>query len=500
MTGQADLIQNAGAVAPVSQRYGSRFALPVLGLLFALQACTLPRGEQPRLEQAITLPERWSLAESSVSEGPGAQRTEIALGSYWLLLDDPLLNEFVARAQTDNLDLAQALVRVRVAQAGVREARGARLPSANISGGTGRDFGDFANDSQQFVLNGDLAWETDLFGRVSGSIAASRADLQAAGYSAADVERTIVASVASQVITARSLSAQLKIARASLANQDDNLLIAQWRAQAGLVSSLDVEQARTQRAQTASSIPLLEGDLAASANAISTLIGEPPGAVYRMLSEQPSDVPAVPVDVAMSVPADTLRMRPDVGAAEAQLAADLERLGIAKAQLYPLIRLTGSVGSSAFGIDNLFDVITGNVFASISQLLFDGGRTRAQIERSEAIADGSLAAWRQSILNALEDVETAAAQLRTSNDRVTALIEASDGARNAAILARSQYQAGLIDFQVLLSAEGQLLSAQTSEVSAEAARAAAFVRLARALGGGWRAPQDTQIETGNTGQ
>ena len=477
-------------------------ALPVVLALLALQACALPREEMPTLEQAIPVPERWSIADNG-----GA---DIELGSYWLLLDDPLVEDFVERAREENLDIVQAYARLRVAEASLRDARSARLPTATASGGIGRDFGDFSNDEFQFVLNGDISWETDLFGRVSGSIAASRADLRAAGYTTADVERVIVATVAIQTITARSLAGQLEIAQASLANQDDNLLIAQWRSQAGLVSSLDVEQARTQRAQTASTIPLLESDLVATANAISTLIGEAPGAVYAALMADPRGVPAVPVDVALVVPADTLRMRPDVGAAEAQLAADLERLGVARAQLYPLVRLTGTIGSSAFGVDDLFDIITGNVFAGVSQLLFDGGRTRAQIDVSRAISEGSLAAWQQSILVALEDVETAAVDLDKNDDRVTALIEASDGARNAAILARSQYQAGLIDFQTLLTVESQLLSARTAEVSAEAARAAAFVSLARAMGGGWRVPDGNEIDaagaidsetlTGNDGQ
>ena len=158
------------------------------------------------------------------------------------------------------------------------------------------------------------------------------------------------------------------------------------------------------------------------------------------------------------------------------------------------MRLTGSVGSSSFGIDNLFDVITGNVFAGLTQVLFDGGRTRAQIAGAQAIADGSLAAWRQSILAALEDVETAAVDLEASDRRVAAFVEASDGARNAAILARSQYEAGLIDFQRLLTVESQLLSARTAEVSAEASRATAYVNLARALGGGWRSPQAIQAD------
>ncbi len=471
-------------------QFAALLTLPAFALL---QGCALPaQGQRPALEQAVPLPERWSFAES---EGE-----QIELGSYWELLGDPLIDEFVAQARANNYDIAQAVAQLRAAEAGLREARGARLPSVSTGGGVGRDFGDFSTDEFQFALNADLAWELDLFGRISSSIEASRADLRAAGFNAADLERIIVANVAIQTITARSLAAQLEIAKASLANQDDNLLIAQWRNQAGLVSSLDVEQARTQRAQTAASIPQFESDLIATANAISTLIGEPPGEVYERLTAEPLPVPNPPLAVAASAPADILRMRPDVSAAEARLVGDLERVGIARAQLYPIARLTGTVGTSSFGIDDLFEIITGNVFANVSQLLFDGGRTQARVDASQAIADGSLAAWRQSILVALEDVETTSVDLEASNQRVMAFEEASEGARNAAILGRSQYQAGLIDFQVLLNVESALLSAETSQISAEAARAIAFVQLARAMGGGWRNPAASSFETGNDGQ
>ncbi len=460
--------------------------LVAISLLLALGGCASFADAPPSVAEAQPVPERWAIADPA---GP-----EIELQTYWRLLGDPLIDEFVDRARSDNLDLAQAVTRLRGAQARLRETRAGRLPSASANAGVGRDVGDLSQDEFQFVLGGDVAWEADLFGRISGSVDASEADLRAAGYSLADLERVIIASVATQTITARSLARQLAISRDTLANQDDNLQIARWRNQAGLVSSLDVEQARTQRAQTAATIPQLESNLVATANAISTLIGEPPGAVYAALIAEPRAVPVPPRSVGLSAPADMLRRRPDVSLAEAQLAADLARVGVARAQLYPLLRLTGSVGSSSFGIDNLFDVITGNVFAGLTQVLFDGGRTRAQIAGAQAIADGSLAAWRQSILAALEDVETAAVDLEASDRRVAAFVEASDGARNAAILARSQYEAGLIDFQRLLTVESQLLSARTAEVSAEASRATAYVNLARALGGGWRSPQAIQAD------
>lgn len=455
-------------------------------VVLALAGCAVPRSDPPSMAIAQPVPEQWALAE------PGG--TAIAFDQYWLMLDDPLVEEFVARARDDNLDLAQAVTRLRAARAGLRQARAARVPTLTASSGARRDVGDFASDDVQFSLGGDASWEVDLFGRIDASVDAARGDLQSAGYSLADLERVIVAQVAGQVVTARSLAAQLAIARDTLANQDDNLQIARWRNQAGLVSSLDVEQARTQRGQTAAVIPQLEANLAAVANAISTLIGEPPGPVYRALAEAPRGVPVPPARIELSAPADMLRRRPDVSAAEARLAADLDRVGVARAQLYPLVRLSGTIGTSVTDIGSLFDLVTGNVFASLSQLIFDGGRARGQIEGAQAIADGSLAAWRQSILAALEDVETSAVDLETSGARVVALTEASDGAQNAAFLARSQYQAGIIDFQTLLVIESQLLNTRTAQVNAEASRALAFISVARALGGGWSVPQGAGLE------
>ncbi len=451
-----------------------------------VSGCAIPRGAPPPMASVQAIPDRWALSEPDGADVP--------LTRYWELLDDPLIAEFVAQARAENLDLAQAVTRLRTARAGLRQARADRVPTISANGGARRDVGDFADNDVQLSLGADAAWEIDLFGRIDASIGAARGDLQAAGYSLGDLERVITAQVASQTVTARSIAAQLAIARGTLANQEDNLQIARWRNQAGLVSSLDVEQARTQRAQTAATIPQLESNLVAVANAISTLIGEPPGSVYRALTEAPQGVPAPPAQVALSAPADMLRRRPDVSAAEARLAADLDRIGVARAQLYPIARLSGTIGTGAVGVGDLFDIVTGNVFAGLSQLIFDGGRARSQIEASQAIADGSLADWRQSILVALEEVESSAVDLRNGGARVTALTEARDGAQNAALLARSQYEAGLIDFQTLLVTESQLLSTRTAQVNAEAARAQAFISLARALGGGWSVPEGAGLE------
>jgi NodT family efflux transporter outer membrane factor (OMF) lipoprotein len=461
-----------------------RLALP---LVLGLAACATPSSVPPRA--AMPVPDAWA-----VSETPPA---DLELAQYWTMLGDPLLTEFVEQAVAENLDLAQSAARLGQARAQLRGARAGYFPQVGASGGVRRDVGDFASDDFDFSLGADASWEADLFGRISGNVAASRADLEAAGYSLADLQRLIVGQVALTTIQARATALQLAIARDTLAYQEDNLQIARWRNQAGLVSSLDVEQARSQRAQTAATIPLLESNLAASANAISTLIGEPPGRVLTLL-EGNAFVPAPPQLAGFEPPAEVLRRRPDVREAEASLVAAAARVGVARAQLVPLVRLTGNIGTGAAGLGSLFDVISGSLFAGVTQLIFDGGRTRAQVDSAEAAAEGALAFWRQRILGALEEVETSAVDLAAARQRVEIQGEARDAAANAALLARSQYQAGISDFRDLLQSENQLLSARNAEVAAQAERAAAFVRLTQALGGGWSPaayPETSEQET-----
>ena len=439
-------------------------------------ACATPVVDIARPE--VVVPADWQIAD------PAPVTTDIT--QYWMLLDDPLLTSFVEQAIADNRDLAQSAARLEQARASLVQARAGYLPSLSASGGVNRDIGDMARDGVQFSLGADAAWEMDLFGQISGSVAAAQGELAAQGYSLADLQRLIVGQVAIGTINARATAEQLAIARSTLAYQDDNLQIARWRNQAGLVSSLDVEQARTQRAQTAATIPLLESTLTATANSISTLIGEAPGRVLaEIIGEEPEPVPSPPMLAGFEAPAEVLRRRPDVRAAEASLFASTARIDVARAQLLPLVRLSGNIGTGATNAGSLFDIVTGGLFAGISQLIFDGGRTAAQVDSAEAGAEASLAAWEQSILNALEDVETAAVDQRTADERVAINEEALDAADNSALLARSQYQAGLTDFRTLLTAENQLLSARNQIVSAQADRAIAFVRLTQALGGGW---------------
>lgn len=459
-----------------------RRALALAALLLT-SGCARPDLAPPGA--TIAVPDFW------VQGGTEAGSAELGsdLAHYWTLLDDPLLTQLVERAITENRDLAASIARLDQARASLRLAQARFLPTVQGTGNAARDVGDLARSGVPISLGVDASWELDLFGQISGNVAAAEADLSAQGYALADLQRLIVGQVATSTINARAIASQLAIARDTLAFQEENLQIARWRNQAGLVSSLDVEQARTQRAQTAATIPALESSLAATANALSTLAGEVPGRVLAEILDEAADLPDPPALGGFAAPAEVLRRRPDVRSAEASLIAGTARIGVARTQLLPLVRLSGSIGTGPVTAGSLFDIVTGGIFASVSQLIFDGGRARAQIDSAEAGARAALAGWEQTILGALADVESAAVDRRTAEERVFINNEAVDAATNSAILARSQYESGLTDFQRLLVVENALLAARNGLVSAKADRAASFVRLTQALGGGWSPAQ-----------
>ena len=403
---------------------------------------------------------------------------------WWTQLDDATLGKLIENALDANLDIAQATARLRQARAALVQSRADFFPTVDASAGAGRNFDNGRRDTSSYSIGANASWAIDLFGGTRRSVEASKADLQAAGYDLASVQTAIVAEVASNYVALRAAQARLGIARDVLVTQEENYQIAGWRVQAGLVSSLDVEQARTQLAQTRATIPSLESAVAAAQNRLAVLSGVAPGALTDELN-MIGPIPVGPTEIAAGIPADTLRQRPDVRAAERALAGATARIGVAQAQLLPALNISGNVGTSALSTGGLGDVITGGLFGALSQLIFDGGRRLAAVRSQRAAAEGALAAYRQAVLTALEDVENGVVSLKSAGDRQAAIADGLESANIAAILARSQYRAGLTDFQTLLDAERQLLSARDSLASAKADQASALIQLYLALGGGW---------------
>jgi multidrug efflux system outer membrane protein len=458
-----------------------RFAVPVS--VFALAACTVGPDYRPPAPSSLSVPGAYYGRETQ------AEATDLA--RWWERFDDPLLTRLIDDATANNLDLAVAATRLTQAREALIQSRAGQLPTVGASATGGRTVGT-GNDTSSFRASVDAAWEADLFGGIRRSVEASGADAEGVYYDREALKVAIAAEVATNYVQARLAQERLALARDTLGIADDNLQIAQWRMQAGLVSSLDSEQARAARAQTAAAIPDLENNFTSATYRLAVLTGRAPGTLTAELAET-KPIPDGPEDVALGIPADTLRQRPDVRSAERNLAAQTARIGVAEAQLYPDLRLTGNIGTSAFSLGGLLDAITGGIFSSLSQTLFDGGRLRSQVRSQQAATEGALASYRQSVLTALEDVENALLALRASRERQAQFAIALEAANNSAILSRYQYRSGLTDFQQLLDAERSLVSARDGMATSRGDEALALVQLYRALGGGWDPAASPQI-------
>lgn len=468
-----------------------------------LAACSVGPRYQPKTAAELGVPDSWSV--------PAAPATA-SLTRWWQNFDDPVLGQLVEQAAASNLDIVQATARLRQARAALIGTRADLFPSLSGSagynrsepirgGGTTQTLPDGtiatagSGGRSSFSLGLDASYQLDLFGRIGGAVAQSRAQYEAAGFDRATVLLSVESEVARNYVLARALQAQLQNARDSLGIQDDNLTIAGFRVQAGLVSSLDAEQARASRAQTAATIAPIEQQYNAAVSRIAVLTGQAPGALKPLLAPA-RPIPAGPDTVAAGIPADVLRQRPDVRAAERNLAAATAQIGVARAQLFPALNISGNLSANAGNFSDVLDTITGGLFAGLGQTIFNAGRLRAQLRSSRAAADAAFAAYRASVLGALEDVENAVVAMQSADRRAAEFAVAYDAASNSAVLARSEYRSGLIDFTTLNTQESALLAARNGLVQARSDHATALIALYTALGGGWDATADpTAIAT-----
>jgi NodT family efflux transporter outer membrane factor (OMF) lipoprotein len=460
-----------------------RFAAVTSAL--ALSACTLGPNYRAPAPGTLQVPDTYYQR--------GAEAQPADLSHWWDRFNDPLLTRLIGEASASNLDLAIASTRLVQARESLVQARAGLVPEAGASASVGRTFGS-GNNRTSFNVGADASWEVDLFGRIRRGIEAAGADAESVYYDREALRVAIAAELATNYIQARLLQERLALAREDLAIAEDNLQIAQWRVQAGLASSLDSEQARAARAQAAAAIPSLEQSFASATYRIAVLTGRAPGTLTAELGEA-KPVPRGPRDIAAGIPADTLRQRPDLRSSERSLAAATARIGVAEAQLYPALRLSGNIGTSAFSLGGLFNSITGGILGGLTQTLFDGGRLRSQLRSQRAAAEGALASYRQSVLTALEDVENALAALNAARQRQVEFTTALDAANNSAILARIQYRSGLTSFDQLLDVESRLVSARDGLANSRADESLALVQLYRALGGGWDSTAAPDIGT-----
>ncbi len=413
------------------------------------------------------------------------------LVNWWTKLNDPELSKLVERAVTRNRDLKKAEARIREARAR-RGLSGAGLyPTLDASASASRTRTDpgagSAATTDLFSTGLDASWEIDLFGGTRRAVEAADADIQAAGEDLHDTLVSLLAEVALNYIDLRTGQTRLAVTEASLKSQEETYRLTQWAAEAGLSDDLAVRQAAYTLEGTRAQIPNLRNVILEIQNRLAVLLGEVPGAIQAEL-EAAGPIPVIPPEVAVGVPADLLRQRPDVRRAERQLAAQTARIGVAAADLHPKLKLSGTIGIQALTFGGLFssaNETTAGGSSGITWRLFDAGAIRRNIEIQSALQEQYLIAYESVVLAALEEAENAISAYAREQQRRRSLGEAVRAAEAASELAGIKYRAGLTDFGTLLEADRSLLNLRDQLAQSDGTVATNLVKLYKALGGGW---------------
>ncbi len=455
-----------------------------LWVILNLMSCATvgPDYVEPRPE----MPSAWQ-----ATPDPAVVPGKAMIRRWWTVFDDPMLTRFIQEAGESNLDLRAAVARMDEARARLGFATGQRVPQIDAQGSVIRQrssenaLSNFGTET--FYSPGVAAsWEIDLFGRVRRSVEAATADFQASQEDRTDVMITLYAEVARTYVNVRTYQARLAAAESNINSQKQVLALTQARFKNGLATDLDMAQAERVLASSEAEVPPLRIELARAVNTMAVLLGHRPGALYKELSE-PKSIPIPPSKATVGVPVDLLRQRPDIRRAERQLAAQTARIGVATADLYPSFSLTGFFGYESIDTSELFDAGS-RVFTfgpSLRWNFFDGGRIRNQIKVQDALTEQALLSYEKTVLNALNEVENALVAYIEQRIRFEALQRSVDASRRSVKLSTDLYKEGLVDFQNVLDAQRALFNFENQVAAARGNSAVNFVRLYKALGGGW---------------
>jgi len=476
-------LDSSARIAPAAGRAGARIA--ALFLIATLWGCASTPVSQTE-DAMVEVPANWALP----SVAPDAPQQSLA--AWWLRFNDPLLEELERQALEANPGINSAQAALRQARALRDVAAAALWPVLNSSASAQRSSSDPSGQpggrvmSSSYQAGLDARWELDIFGANRSALRASEASARASIATLGDTQVSISAEVALDYIGLRSAQTRLAIAQENLASQQETLQITQWRLQAGLVTALDVEQARTATEQTGALLPALRTNIDQLSHALALLAGQPPAAMLANLATAGA-IPRAGDDLALRMPAETLRQRADVRSAEQQVLAARARLSQAEAARLPDFAIGGTLGLSALALGALTNgaSVVGTALGSVSFPIFDGGAARGQISAQRAALEQAQQTYRAVTLVALKDVEDALVALRDDRQRTIQLGRATDAATNAAHLASEQYQSGLIDFQTVLQTQRTQLGTQSDLAGAQADLGSDHVRLYKALGGGW---------------
>ena len=437
----------------------------------------LPPAQTSRaFKEAVTPPPGWQSAKPADA---------MPKGQWWVVFRDPALNGLETRIDAGNQTLAQQEAAYRNAQALVSEARAALYPTLTANGGATRGATGRGPTTNSGTLEGGLNWEIDLWGEVRRQVQSNVALAQASAAQLANVRLSAQASLASDYFELRVSDALQRVLDATVEFDQRALAITQNQYDAGFAARGDVITARTQL-DTAQSAAVNVGVARAQyEHAIAIQIGVPPAA----LTIKPDRTPLIVPDIPVAVPAALLQRRPDIAAAERTMAADNAAIGVAVAAYYPTLSLSALYGYAGNPIGSL--ISAGNrvwsLGAAAAETLFAGGARTAAVQAAEATYDGGVAAYRQTVLTAFQQVEDQLSTLRILAQQAVIQERTVTDAAQAVTIALNEYRAGTQAYTTVITAQNTLLGAQETALSIEQSRLVAAVTLIEALGGGWSA-------------
>lgn len=422
--------------------------------------------------------------------------------------DDPVLDALISEAISQNLDLKVAAERIFEARALRCTVRSDLFPQisqdasytfskfATNSAGIGGVVGAFSSTADQWSWGLGGSWEIDVFGRLHRLVEAADADIAVTVEDYRDALIILMADVAINYVEARSYQERLQIARDNLDIQQRTLAFTQSRFKAQLGTELDVVQAQSNAETTASEIPSLEAGYQQTLNRLSVLLGYPPGSVDEIMAER-APVPEPPVEIAVGIPADLLRRRPDIRRAEFELAAQTARIGAAVGELYPKFTILGSFGLDARDFSRLFDAnsITASVGPSMQWNILNFGKFRCNVYVQESRQRQLCLLYQATVLQAAEEVDNALVNYVRQKQRRQNLLQAVVANRRSVELSQKRYQGGDVSFQRVLDSQRSLLQSQDQLAVNEANITVSLIQVYRALGGGWEGAE--AIANGN---
>jgi outer membrane protein, multidrug efflux system len=471
-------------------------------VLLILSGCAAGPNYQPPM---AAVPAAYSNADAAA--GVVASPDEAALAVFWQQFQDPVLDRLMQQAWAANLDVRIAQARLIEARAALWGAEAQSLPSLGLEAAASRTLSPQwqqpgASRGQRtgsvFAPSAVMNWELDLFGRLQRGTESAAATVSAQELGVAGAQVALAGAVAANYLALRGLQQRLVVAQESLSNQSEALRLTEVRLAAGRGTPFDVARARNLVASTAAGIPALQLQLTRTVQRLATLTNQPGAEVANALrAAQP--LPRLPVtDVAqwpVGTPAELLRRRPDIRVAERQLAASSADIGVALAERFPRLSISGLLGLNSNRAADLSSsgAAVYSLGAALSWTAFDFGRIDARIKASEASSQRSLLVYQQTVLTALEETETALSTFTRTAQQAAELAVAARSAQEAADIARKRYAAGSIDPLALLDAERQVLSARDSLAQSDTGTATALVDVYRALGGGWRVTPPSPI-------